>query len=79
MAGGQSKRRNSWPRIRRIIPVLFLALLAADAGSMAHAGTATAKATAPVEQYTRRIWRVQDGLPEDTVQAIQQSRMDTSG
>ena len=27
----------------------------------------------PAEQYTRRIWRIQDGLPEDTVQAIQQS------
>jgi ligand-binding sensor domain-containing protein len=25
-------------------------------------------------QYTRRIWRIQDGLPEDTVQAIQQSQ-----
>ncbi len=35
---------------------------------------ATAKAAAAaVEQYTRRIWRVQDGFPEDTVQAIQQS------
>jgi ligand-binding sensor domain-containing protein len=29
---------------------------------------------AGVEQYTRRIWRIQDGLPEDTVQAIQQSQ-----
>ena len=28
----------------------------------------------PAMQYTRRIWRIQDGLPEDTVQAIQQSQ-----
>ncbi len=33
----------------------------------------TSTTGAPVEQYTRRIWRIQDGLPEDTVQAIQQS------
>jgi ligand-binding sensor domain-containing protein/signal transduction histidine kinase len=30
--------------------------------------------TIPGEQYTRHIWRVQDGLPEDTVQSMQQSR-----
>src|SRR5271167_1284283 len=65
MSGFQSNRRKSW--------LLFVALLAAPPGFVAHAGTATAKAAAPVEQYTRRIWRVQDGLPEDTVQAIQQS------
>jgi ligand-binding sensor domain-containing protein/signal transduction histidine kinase len=28
----------------------------------------------PAMQYTRRIWRIQEGLPEDTVQAIQQSQ-----
>ena len=40
------------------------------------AATATAPThnAAPEEQYTRRIWRIQDGLPEDTVQAIQQSQ-----
>ena len=30
--------------------------------------------TVPSVQYTRRLWRVQDGLPEDTVQALAQSR-----
>ncbi len=29
---------------------------------------------APSVQYTRRLWRVQDGLPEDTVQALAQTR-----
>lgn len=28
---------------------------------------------APAEHYTRHIWRIQDGLPEDTVQSIEQS------
>ena len=39
-------------------------------------GTAAANATNadPAMQYTRRIWRIQDGLPEDTVQAIEQSQ-----
>jgi ligand-binding sensor domain-containing protein/signal transduction histidine kinase len=73
MSGGQSNRRNIWLWGTRVASALLFALLAADSGSVAHAGTATAKAPAPVEQYTRRIWRVQDGLPEDTVQAIQQS------
>ena len=59
----------------------FLPLLAWHETALAHAGTGSslvgssgpAKA-APVEQYTRRVWRIQDGLPEDTVQSIEQSR-----
>jgi ligand-binding sensor domain-containing protein/signal transduction histidine kinase len=39
----------------------------------AHPVTGAAKAAAD-ERYMRRIWRVQDGLPEDTVQAIQESQ-----
>src|ERR1700691_1826894 len=39
----------------------------------AHPVTGAAKAAAD-ERYMRRIWRIQDGLPEDTVQAIQQSQ-----
>jgi ligand-binding sensor domain-containing protein len=73
MSGDQNNRRASWLWGRRVNPVLLLALLAADPGFAAHTRTTTAAAIAPVEQYTRRIWRVQDGLPEDTVQAIQQS------
>ncbi len=44
--------------------------------AVARTATAGAKATNadPAMQYTRRIWRIQDGLPEDTVQAIQQSQ-----
>lgn len=30
-------------------------------------------AAATATQYTRRIWRIQDGLPEDTVQAFQET------
>jgi ligand-binding sensor domain-containing protein/signal transduction histidine kinase len=77
MSGVQSNRGKSWRWARRITPVLFFALLAADPSALARAGRETfavsTKAAAPAEQYTRRIWRVQDGLPEDTVQAIQQS------
>ena len=29
--------------------------------------------TKPAAQYTRKLWRVQDGLPEDTVQALAQT------
>src|SRR6202453_4368919 len=39
----------------------------------AHPVTGAAKAAAD-ERYMRRIWRVQDGLAEDTVQAIQESQ-----
>ena len=65
------RRARSW-----IQPVLFVALLPGAAG---YAGSATAAVrspaeAAPVEQYMRRVWRIQDGLPEDTVQAIQQSQ-----
>ncbi len=61
-------------------PVLLLALLPAVPAN-AHTGPGAAAAVvrnpanaAPDEQYMRRIWRIQDGLPEDTVQAIQQSQ-----
>src|SRR5271155_6042978 len=36
--------------------------------------SAAAANSVPGEQYTRHVWRIQDGLPEDTVQFIQQSR-----
>ncbi len=42
--------------------------------SIADAAAASNPVAAADEQYTRRIWRIQDGLPEDTVQAIQQSK-----
>jgi ligand-binding sensor domain-containing protein len=73
MSGDQNNRRTPWLWGRRLNPVLLLALLAADSAFAARSRPTTAAAIAPVEQYTRRIWRVQDGLPEDTVQAIQQS------
>jgi ligand-binding sensor domain-containing protein len=62
--------------------LLFAAIpmLAANGTAMALVWKATAAAVvskpakaAPDEQYMRRIWRIQDGLPEDTVQTIQQS------
>ena len=80
MSGFQSNVGKSCRFGRGITSLLFVGLLPALAthrGPLALAwarkaavGAATA---ASVEQYTRRIWRVQDGLPEDTVQAIQQS------
>ncbi len=61
-------------------PVLLFALLPGVPAN-AHSGPGAAAAivanpvnAAPEEQYMRRIWRIQDGLPEDTVQAIQQSQ-----
>jgi ligand-binding sensor domain-containing protein/signal transduction histidine kinase len=53
---------------------LLFALLPALAHASAPKAAAFARNTASAEQYTRRIWRIQDGLPEDTVQAIEQSR-----
>src|SRR5277367_6875724 len=75
MSGFRSNRAKAYVSGRLLIPVLFA--LAAEPCTLVHAWARAAVATgttgAPVEQYTRRIWRVQDGLPEDTVQAIQQS------
>jgi ligand-binding sensor domain-containing protein/signal transduction histidine kinase len=75
MSGFRSNRAKAYVSGRLLFPLLFA--LAAEPCTLVHAWARTATATsttgAPVEQYTRRIWRVQDGLPEDTVQAIQQS------
>jgi hypothetical protein len=75
MSGFRSNRAKAYLSGRLLFPLLFA--LAAEACAPVHAWARTAGVTAttgaPVEQYTRRIWRVQDGLPEDTVQAIQQS------
>jgi ligand-binding sensor domain-containing protein/signal transduction histidine kinase len=66
---GRNRRRGGWGR-RRVLILALLSLLAA--GGIPPAGASTGSAAN--EQYTRRIWHIQDGLPEDTVQAIQQSR-----
>src|SRR5580704_19417131 len=75
MSGFRSNRAKAYISGRLLFPLLIA--LAAEPCTLAHAwartDTATGTTGAPVEQYTRRIWRVQDGLPEDTVQAIQQS------
>jgi ligand-binding sensor domain-containing protein/signal transduction histidine kinase len=69
-------RPRGW--IRRAF--LYVLLPALSAGQTAVTFAAVAKAGAnvtnadPAMQYTRRTWRIQDGLPEDTVQAIQQSQ-----
>lgn len=47
----------------------FVVLLLAPAAGHAD-GVASSMASV---QYTRRLWRVQDGLPEDTVQALAQT------
>jgi ligand-binding sensor domain-containing protein/signal transduction histidine kinase len=80
MSGFLSNREMACLSNRRRYPVVLFALLLALAThrsplALAWVGKAAvgAATVAPVEQYTRRIWRVQDGLPEDTVQAIQQS------
>jgi ligand-binding sensor domain-containing protein/signal transduction histidine kinase len=43
-------------------------------GSMAHAVAPNRALSQPQSEYTRSVWRVSDGLPEDTVQAIVESR-----
>ena len=57
---------------------LLYSRFAAVQTALAVARIATSGANAtnadPAMQYTRRIWRIQDGLPEDTVQAIEQSQ-----
>ena len=87
MSGYQSDGRNCflyrrygrW--MRRVLLVALLPLLLASETTMARVWKGTAAPAlsspakvAPDEQYMRRIWRIQDGLPEDTVQAIQQSQ-----
>jgi hypothetical protein len=76
MSGLQTKRGNTLFG-RWMQPLLLFALLpplALPARAYALAGDQLAgSATAPpAEQYTRHIWRIQDGLPEDTVQSIEQ-------
>src|ERR1700728_3493823 len=43
-------------------------------GSVAHAMMPSPALSQPRSEYTRSVWRVSDGLPEDTVQAIVESR-----
>jgi ligand-binding sensor domain-containing protein/signal transduction histidine kinase len=42
-------------------------------GSVAHAMMPSPALSQPQSEYTRSVWRVSDGLPEDTVQAIVES------
>ncbi len=65
------KRTNS-TRVRRWWKKFFTACIAAFAALLIQpaAGAQTSFQT----QYTRRIWHIQDGLPEETVQAIRQTR-----
>src|ERR1700693_1085752 len=76
MSGFRSNHAKAYVSGRLLFPLLFA--LAAEPCTLVHAwartATATSTTSAPVEQYTRRIWRIQDGLPEDTVQAIEQSQ-----
>ena len=78
--GGQSYRFRRCGRwTQRVLLCALLAALAEDETALSRASIADAAAASnPVaaadEQYTRHIWRIQDGLPEDTVQAIQQSK-----
>jgi ligand-binding sensor domain-containing protein/signal transduction histidine kinase len=78
MSGFASDYGKSCLFYRWMQPVLLFALLTAlavaDQTALAYARTAAATDAAPAKEYTRRIWRIQDGLPEDTVQAIQQSQ-----
>jgi ligand-binding sensor domain-containing protein/signal transduction histidine kinase len=68
--------RGGW--IQWVLLFAFLPALAVGENGLADALPATGEASAtkadPALQYTRRTWRIQDGLPEDTVQAIQQSQ-----
>jgi ligand-binding sensor domain-containing protein/signal transduction histidine kinase len=67
-----NRRWMQWVLLFVLLPVLFVD----ETGRAFAATTATFKGAnaAPAMQYTRRIWRIQDGLPEDTVQAILQSQ-----
>jgi ligand-binding sensor domain-containing protein/signal transduction histidine kinase len=73
------RRRGRW--IQRVFLFALFAVSLADETAFARmwsvatpAAASRATNPAPAMQYTRRIWRIQDGLPEDTVQAIQQSQ-----
>jgi ligand-binding sensor domain-containing protein/signal transduction histidine kinase len=59
--------------VKRYLRWALLFLLLPVPAANAHPLAGAAKA-APDERYMRRIWRIQDGLPEDTVQAIQESQ-----
>ena len=72
MSGYRSSGARSGWHGRVLRWALLFAVLPAHASAPTPA--AIADKTASAEQYTRRIWRIQDGLPEDTVQAIEQSR-----
>src|SRR6201996_2689756 len=65
---GSSVLRRSGMVFGLIVLTAFLHV-AAQAASVANPSD-----PAPTEQYMRRVWRIQDGLPEDTVQAIAQSQ-----
>ncbi len=77
MSGLQTKHENCCLFGRWMQPILLFALLPTVLTARAYAWTGTSVArpakAAPVEQYTRHVWRIQDGLPEDTVQSIEQS------
>ncbi len=74
MSGYRSSSVTSGWRGRVLRWGLLFAALPALAHASAPNAAARAAKTASAEQYTRRIWRIQDGLPEDTVQAVEQSR-----
>ena len=62
--GGSTMRLVRW----KVIGVMWIW------GSMAHAITPNRSLSQPQSEYTRSVWRVSDGLPEDTVQAMVESR-----
>jgi ligand-binding sensor domain-containing protein/signal transduction histidine kinase len=61
-------------RLFRLWTPWALLLLFVAPSILAESRIPAGKKIDPAMQYTRRIWRIQDGLPEDTVQAIQQSQ-----
>ncbi|HTZ57363.1 MAG TPA: two-component regulator propeller domain-containing protein [Acidobacteriaceae bacterium] len=76
---GFARNNGTSSRFQRLAgwiqPVLLVVLLSVAPGHASDsAATVRSPAdAAPGEQYMRRVWRIQDGLPEDTVQAIEQS------
>ena len=66
--GATGRRRVArWRRVEFILACAALfTLLFAQPGARGDVTSQT--------QYTRRIWHIQDGLPEETVQAIRQSQ-----
>lgn len=63
----------AWRSLRRWLPGTAFACCAAIFSALAVPHGARAQ-TAQQPQYMRRIWHIQDGLPEETIQAIQQTR-----